>query len=491
MNKTQKIILGFAAAVFSLTAIFSVGYFQHDEHFQILEFASLKTQVTTADVLPWEYRGQIRPAIQVALTFILIKIYHLWHIDSPFNQILLLRIVTGLFSFGVIYFLYQTLLPQIRSKNKTYFLLLSFLIFFIPYVAVRFSSETWSGNFFILGLALTIKYYDSEKNIVKFNHNLLIGLILGLSFAFRFQTGLLILGLLFWLLFIKRSSLKNIFGIILGTSIIVGLGILIDYWYYQEWVLSAWNYFEVNIIENKTAEFGVNPWYFYFTALTDVGIFKFLTYPLITLCLGFFILKYKNPISFSVIPFLIAHLIIAHKEIRFLFPLAFLTPYMAIQVIQFFQEKIKRPIIKTLTAIFIIIPLITLNTATVVGKSFLFADGGVMVYKYLYDHYGQTDVKIYYLSEEPGFYSQQANLIMNFYDTKKFMSMPDCRLKKEDIKKIKPTKKTLLVAGSINNLTAYPLKPVHDVLPNWFRKLNKNNRFKIKNANWKVYEFTN
>ncbi len=52
---TERAIYLTGAAVLLITALFSVGYHQFDEHFQILEFASEKLGLIEAEHLPWEY----------------------------------------------------------------------------------------------------------------------------------------------------------------------------------------------------------------------------------------------------------------------------------------------------------------------------------------------------------------------------------------------------------------------------------------------------
>ena len=57
---TGKNVYKFSIVILVLTSVFSLGYFHFDEHFQILEFALLKLNLTTAGNLPWEYQSQIQ-----------------------------------------------------------------------------------------------------------------------------------------------------------------------------------------------------------------------------------------------------------------------------------------------------------------------------------------------------------------------------------------------------------------------------------------------
>lgn len=52
MQKLEKWVFIASALALVLTSIFSLGYHQFDEHFQILEFAGLKLNLTTSANLP-------------------------------------------------------------------------------------------------------------------------------------------------------------------------------------------------------------------------------------------------------------------------------------------------------------------------------------------------------------------------------------------------------------------------------------------------------
>jgi phosphatidylinositol glycan class B len=96
-------------------------------------------------------------------------------------------------------------------------------------------------------------------------------MLLGLSFIFRYQTGFLIAGLIMWYLFIRKDIGKTIF-IILGIIFLFGIGILIDRWFYGQWTLTTWNYFNLNILQNRVSDFGIHPWWYYFERTFMQGI---------------------------------------------------------------------------------------------------------------------------------------------------------------------------------------------------------------------------
>jgi len=139
-------ISGIAFLIILITAVNSVGYYQADEHFQILEFANYKLGNTDAGKLAWEFKAEIRPALQPALAVVLIKASSIMEINNPFNQAMLLRLLSGISCFFCLLFLYRQFFKT--NLNLLYYILLFFSFWFVPFVFVRFSSETWSGLFF-------------------------------------------------------------------------------------------------------------------------------------------------------------------------------------------------------------------------------------------------------------------------------------------------------------------------------------------------------
>jgi GPI mannosyltransferase 3 len=56
-----------------LAAVFSIGFNNHDEHFQILEFAALKLNLAGVNDMPWEYGYQMRSTVQPGIAYLIIN----------------------------------------------------------------------------------------------------------------------------------------------------------------------------------------------------------------------------------------------------------------------------------------------------------------------------------------------------------------------------------------------------------------------------------
>ena len=101
LNMRQKERQAFLLALFLLilTSYFSVGYHHFDEHFQILEFAGLKLDLTTQSELPWEYHSQMRAALQPAIVVGAHAAFRVLGLaENPFTIAFLLRCTSAILS---------------------------------------------------------------------------------------------------------------------------------------------------------------------------------------------------------------------------------------------------------------------------------------------------------------------------------------------------------------------------------------------------------
>ena len=145
----NKSILIIALLVYTLTAFFSIGYFNADEHYQIIEFAGVIDGTNNTSNLPWEYSKKIRSIIQPTIAFAIFKVSSFFSITDPYSKAFILRLITALLSVFVITNFIKEAKRFISSKHWIVFYFLSYFLWFLPFINVRFSSETWSGLFFL------------------------------------------------------------------------------------------------------------------------------------------------------------------------------------------------------------------------------------------------------------------------------------------------------------------------------------------------------
>jgi len=310
-------------------AWFSIGFHQLDEYAMITEFASAKLGITDPKTLSWEYASKIRPWLHPAINVLIARTAEAVGFHDRFIQAFLFRLIAGIFSWAAL-FLLMLSFPRLgvpEDKRKLTAWVLTFL-FFTPYLMVRPSSEMTAAAFLTGAIALISLGLKSGGSTLGHDKKessspsvILAGFIMGFAFVFRYQTGAVALGIGGWLLFRTQSGLKNFLFFSFALVPPILLGFMIDHWGYGEWTFTPWNYFRENLVKGVAATMGTKPFYAFFY-LTAQGPFA----PLIFfVMLGTFLFWIRFPshlLTWAAVPFFLLHSAIAHKEPRFMFPLA-------------------------------------------------------------------------------------------------------------------------------------------------------------------------
>ena len=161
LNTKNILLILLILTVYITTAYFSSGYHHADEHYQIIEFANYKLGDIGEEQLPWEYKAKIRPAIQPWIATSIFKIADSLSITNNYTKVFILRLLTAFLTIFSLFIFYLSLKKRkiINSEYKYVFILLLFLLWFTPYIGVRFSSETWSANLFLIGILKSLNIY--------------------------------------------------------------------------------------------------------------------------------------------------------------------------------------------------------------------------------------------------------------------------------------------------------------------------------------------
>lgn len=318
LHKYSKYVwLGLLVQV--IAAWFSIGYHHPDEHFQVLEFAGYKLGLYSAADLPWEFAARIRPALQPFIAYGISKILFWLGLFNPFTVAFLLRLLMGVFTWWITCRVLAMVLHElVTGAAKKILIWCSFLLWFVPYVGVRFSAENISGLLFLLSLTLVLPVGEAgqSRRPVMF---IIAGFLLGLSLVLRIQMLFALVPLVAWLLRYRKWSLSQWVYICTGTIPAIGLSVCIDYWFYGAWLFTPWNYFQANVVHHVAASYGVYPAWFYFTEFINIAVPPLSIALLLCFVYGLWN-KRENVFSWIAISFIIGHSIPAHKEIRFLFP---------------------------------------------------------------------------------------------------------------------------------------------------------------------------
>ena len=474
---SDKSVYLVSAMIYVVTALFSVGYHQFDEHFHLLEFAGLKLGLTQPDNLAWEYHYQTRAAIQPAIVVLAYSFLSLVKITNPFTIAIFLRILSGLLSFLGIHLFYRVYRREIESSLlQKSFLLLSFLLWFAVYNNVRFSSENWSGSIFLVAYSLFF-LKESESRL----HYLLIGILFGLSFLFRYQVGLLIAGFMLWLLFINRENIFHLILLSSGIIISTALGILVDWWYYCNLTLTAWNYFEQGILLDKLSGFGVKPWWHYFEAIFIKAIPPISIVCMLSLLIVLIYTR-KDVIIWTILPFIIIHTIIGHKESRYLFPIIGFVPILIIKSIEIIQNRWCSNLLKTTLFRKSTYAFWAVNIAFLIIIAFRPADLNIHLYKTIYDNY-HNPTTLYYIKSSP---YQRVQLDIMFYRRRNLEMREIDSINEIDWDSGQPCLFVTRDPGSIRD-TGHKYKLIYSTLPEWVKMLDFNNWVR-RTKLWYLYE---
>lgn len=397
-----------ALVIYMLTAYQSSGYYHADEHYQIVEFAGFKLGTHAPSDLTWEFHNKMRSAIQPTIATASFSALHIIGVTDPYYQTFFLRLLSVVLALLVIRYFVQSLAHTVDKPYKRAFYVLSYLLWFIPFLSSRFSSEVWAGLSFLMAVALLHNENTNAYRVLK------VGLVLGLAFLFRYQTVILSTFLIIWWMVYQKPNWKEIIQVLLGAIAVLIVGILLDSWFYESFVFAPWNYFKINVIEDGASSFGQQSWYYY---LYGIILSPSIPLGLIILFLLVFlsIQKYKSFLIWCFVPFIILHSFIPHKESRFLFPLAFLLPYLMVWGTQETVKVVKgERIFNRLKRKFLFIFFVLNALGVVVLFSKPAGVGRMGITEYIHKNYGDEPVQLYFApSSDP--YSPWESVASKFY----------------------------------------------------------------------------
>ncbi|MDN3588207.1 hypothetical protein QWY86_16100 [Pedobacter aquatilis] len=150
--------------IYFLAAYNNYEYYHYDEHYQIIGFAQDRLGLT--DDVSWEYSRAMRSTIQPTIFLQILKITNSLGFYETFAPAFISRLISGAFSFIAIYIFIQKKKDRIKPNLHMCYIILSFLVWYIPLISVRFSSETWSSGCILLAIAAVSNINSStNKNL--------------------------------------------------------------------------------------------------------------------------------------------------------------------------------------------------------------------------------------------------------------------------------------------------------------------------------------
>lgn len=316
-----------------VTAWFSYAYFHIDEYFQVLEFVRFRLGQVEAWSLPWEHGAEMRSWAQPLLYWLLGAPLVRLGVEDPFLLARVFRLATGLASWGSLVLFLHATVPWLPSRAaRLVHVRVVTLAGFLPYLFVRTSSESASMAALTAGVALVLLGARTPVGskgrftlATKARRLVVAGGLLGLAFCFRYQTAFLTAGFGAWVALRTEGSpavrLRRLALLTTGGAASLALGAVADRWGYGHWTFPAWTYVQANVMEGAAALFGSDPPFAYLWMM-PANLFAPQVVLLMLLVLLALWRAPGHPLSWTAAPFLLAHNLIAHKEERFLFPVA-------------------------------------------------------------------------------------------------------------------------------------------------------------------------
>ena len=326
----QRWCLLFGTVVYFTAAWFGVGYSAEDEFQQVILVAEHLRGNVDAASLPLDIHAQWRSMVQPVICAAVFEACATIGITDPFLLTLLLRLLTAALAIRVTHGFVRAVLPSIAPPHQRAFILLSWFLWFLPVLQVRFSGEAWSGLLFLRGITMLLQ--EGRRK------HLAIGAWFGAAVLFRPAVALLPFGALLWMVLAQRASRSAVVSVMGGGIAVVLCGAVIDGLAYGTPVFTLWNYALAGVTGEEAWRFTVLPWYQY-----PLFIIKYAAPPIGLLMLGAFVAlllwKPKHLLLWIILPFLLVHSILPIKEIRFLFPLAPLVPWLLISAWELISER--------------------------------------------------------------------------------------------------------------------------------------------------------
>lgn len=462
ININWFILLGLFLHI--VASYFTIGYFNEDEHFQII--APLEKLLNIENTLTWEFESKIRPWIQPYFYYGIINLIDFLNINNPFTLSFILRLISSLIGFLSIIVLYNHLKLQLNLDNN-FSKLLIFSFWFYAFLHSRTSSENLSISMLIFGFVLFDRFVSFENQKNKFVIAIFSGFFLGLSMILKYQIIISVFFIYVWFLFF-RLNLKKLKYIIANSLLILStlfLGLVFDYYGYGSFNNTYYKYYYANFVAKWFESFGIDPWWYYLKILIE-QFFPPINIIILISLIFFWFKNLKNILTFLTLPVIITLSILSHKELRFLFPVLIFSPFF----MGYFFSNTKKFFGKTFLLNLVIIFNILFMILLVIP-----ATEQVKVYKFLYDNDVKNN-KIYYYEDnpyiindlEPKFYTNDlpniSELPLGLEYTNSYVILRDFKIYNKILEK-----------GNCNS--------VFSVYPEF---INKNNNWKDRKFNWYV-----
>ena len=273
-----------------------------DEIFQSLEQAH--RVVFGTGIVPWEFRAGARSWI---LPGSLVPVMWVGQWFGPLGHDRAAQVVLGVVSLAPVAFAFALTRSRAGLAAATAAAVVCASWFELVYFAPKALSEVVAAHFLLAGLAVTHLESDERRGGV------LAGVLLTFAVALRMHLAPAVLVAAAWICFRRRVRWLPVAG---GGAAVTVLAALVDLATWSVPLKSYWRNFQLNVLESRSAEYGLVPWYGYFRWMGDQ--WGWATLPIVALAaLGG---RRHGAVAAAAVTVLTVHSAFGHKEYRFIYP---------------------------------------------------------------------------------------------------------------------------------------------------------------------------
>lgn len=303
-----------------LAAIFSEGYFAHDDHFLVIEAAqSWVAGYDYNEWLPWNQVTAPGPSghmmVYPGLHYLLFKASDVVGLTSPEGRMVLVRLLHALWSLVIVRCGYRIALRLGDAAIAFHCGLFLALFAFMPFLSVRNMVEMVSAPFLMLSACWLLKAEDADKQGASWRLVLAAGVFAGLAINIRFQT--IFFGAGAGLALLLRGQWRSAF--VFGAGVLLPLVVLqggIDLLIWGRPFVEMTEYVRYNLANPDNTGI-VSPWYNHLLLLAVVFV------PPLSLAIWFGFARSVRPLILwlPVALFILFHSLFPNKQERFLLPI--------------------------------------------------------------------------------------------------------------------------------------------------------------------------
>ncbi len=483
LNKKKLYLIYISLAFFLhlISIYFSIGFFNDDEHFQVLEPTAYllglnEILIDKSEGYYWEWESQhrMKPWLQPYIYYYIISFLKILGVTDSFSWSFVIRFLSGLLGFFSIIYLFFSFKKFFFKEDTHFNYLLFFSFWFYPFLHSRTSSTNLGLAIFLFSFCYLYKKINIKKIEFNFIYFFIFSFFLGISMVIKLNLIFTIAPIFLWVL-IFRFNFNRILISLAGVFLALSFGLYVDFLNWGFFTNTYWQFYDVNINKGWMIAFGSNPWWYYLPTIA-LELAPILSVFFVLSLLIFWFKKPKNIFTWLTLATLVIISCFAHKEVRYTFPIYLFAPLF----ISYFFEEFKKFKFRKFFKILVILSNFVFLALTL----FTPANGKVAIYDFLYSHTQmaeQEHTNIFYIDENP----YLINNMEPFFYTK---FLPP--IKEYNNNQKNKNKKSIIITNAYSEfellLNNKNCKKIYNSFPEKIINLNRN--WRDKKFNWYIIE---